>query len=84
MSGCFICFTCSEGRMPPDSSLLDGLEDASFRQRLEMLPAALFGREFTAAALLCSLSLIKGVPSHRAHRDKCLRDALGASAALPQ
>lgn len=68
--------------MSPDSSLLDGLGGASFRQRLKMLPAALFLAGNSQLQLCCApLSLIKGVPSHT---DKCLRDALGAFAALPQ
>lgn len=50
-----------------------------------MLPAALFLAGNSQLQLCCApLSLIKGVPSLRAHRDKCLRDALGAFAALPQ
>lgn len=69
--------------MRPDSSLLDGLDDPSFKQRLKTLPAALFGREFTLQLCCAPLSLIKGVPSHRAHRDKCLRDALGAFQLCP-
>lgn len=68
--------------MSPDSSLSDGLDGASFRQRLKILPAAVF-LAGNSQLQLCSapISLIKGVPSHR---DKCLGDALGAFAALPQ
>lgn len=72
VSGCFLWMLYLLHLLRRDFSLLGSLDGASFRQRLEILPAALFGREFTAAALLCPPLIDKRCPFSQGSQRKVL------------